>query len=176
MSWLHISAQQFIILEHRIQSQSVLREYMALHPCFAPRRGATRGQGPGLTRVSEQTPSCRGTEQGLSSFNILYLMNYTVNTCSTKYYICFLSWKLKVLNQVTCKVFSNSLCVTTWQGLSNFQISIHLYFRWVRRLGWHSMLPNGFTRNPTTHSKASIKHTLLNITVNSANTHDFFFF
>lgn len=91
VSWLHISALQFIILEHRIQGQRVLREYMALHPCFAPRLGATRGKGLGLTRVSEQTPSCIGTEQGLSSFNNLYLLNYRVKTYNTKFYVYFLS-------------------------------------------------------------------------------------
>lgn len=75
---------------------------------LSPRRGATSGQGPGLPRVSEQTLSCTGTEHGLSSFNNLCLLNHKVKIHNTKYYVCFLSWKIKVLNQVTCKVFSSS--------------------------------------------------------------------
>lgn len=66
--------------------------------------------------------------------------------------ICFLTWQIKALNQVTSKVFSgsNSLWATMQPGLSDFQISLHPYGGWVRKLRWQLMPPNDFTLNPTT--------------------------
>lgn len=87
VSWLHISAQQFIILEQRIESQRVLREHMGLHPCFARRLGATGGQGPGLTWVLAQTQPCMSTVQGLNNSTMwIYWITY-VKKYSTKNYV-----------------------------------------------------------------------------------------
>lgn len=86
VSWFHISVQQFIMLEHRIENQSILWKYMGLHPSLVLILGPPKGSAQLLGEYQNRSDLHRHQKRALTAQQFVFIEWYS-RTYITKYYL-----------------------------------------------------------------------------------------